>query len=64
MRPPPDQKLGFGERSDEVFAGTHSLAAVKLLVHKAARDGGRTGPDLAGSERRLRVWAHAEASLH
>ena len=34
------QELGYGQRMDELFAGTPSLMAVKLILHHAAKGGG------------------------
>ena len=33
------QELGYGQRMDELFAGTPSLMAVKLILHHAAKEG-------------------------
>ena len=34
------QELGYGQRMDELFAGTPSLMAVKLILHHAAKGAG------------------------
>ena len=36
------QELGYGQRMDELFAGTPSLMAVKLILHYAAKERGRS----------------------
>ena len=37
------QELGYGQRMDELFAGTPSLMAVKLILHHAAKGGPEQG---------------------
>ena len=57
------QELAYGQRMDELFAGTPALACVRVALSHAAKGGGVPGAHL-GRQMRTPVWQDKPTSLH
>ena len=58
------QELAYGQRMDELFAGTHSVMAVKLILLHGAKEEARARYHVRGREVYYLVREDPPAGLH